>query len=218
MCALSLLIHVFCTAQPSSSSKRHGYYPTVVPLAPTCHSCAVTCVKRGKAHVSPSFSKTSVSSKHFRCLRALGGWGLFCHLALFFFFFYQSMTSLRLKIEQGIFSIRNVVRTKGKIPMLAKLLSGANEGRSLTSLHAGNQGNHSLNTSSPFRRCCLCPTLVPDMLGVGYHLLSGEDTIAFRGPTGLELLSRLVDLSHSATWLFKQCVLFEGMQRVSPWL
>lgn len=116
----------------------------------------------------------------------------------FFFFLNQSMTSLVLKIEQGIFSIRNVVRTKGKIPMLAKLLSGANEGRSLTSLHAGNHGNRSLNTSSPFRRCCLCPTLVPDMLGVGYHLLSGEDTIEFRGPHRAVSCSRGLLICHTA--------------------
>lgn len=77
--------------------------------------------------------------------------------ASIYIFFNQSMTSLVLKIKQRICSICNVVRTKEKIPMLAKLLSEANEGRSLTSLHAGIHGDHSLNTSSPFRKALARP-------------------------------------------------------------
>lgn len=46
------------------------------------------------------------------------------------------------------YAVSESVSTKEKFPNCAKFLSGANEGRSLTSLHACCYGNPSLNTSS----------------------------------------------------------------------
>lgn len=91
--------------------------------------------------------------------------GFFCHLPTSFHGF---MTSLGLKIERqaGLTFVPSVMlyAQKENIPVLAKL-SRANEGRSLTLLHAGNHGNSSLNTSSPFRKVgWFFLTLVWDML------------------------------------------------------
>lgn len=60
-------------------------------------------------------------------------------------------TSLGLKIEH-ISSITNTVSPQEKFLSCAKLLSGANEGRAVTSLHARCHGYPSLNTSSLRKR------------------------------------------------------------------
>lgn len=162
-------VHTFCVDSSSfcflslhlpspAASWRHERYLFPVLLAQSCHSLLWFNAWRERQKDEKPCSLFCFLKASMVCSTdSTGGWGHregrddchFCHLL---HLLVSVWPHWGLKIERragnAFVPSPTLSAQKEKFLRCAKLLSGANEGRSLTSLHARCHGNPSLNTSS----------------------------------------------------------------------